>query len=392
MIKGRVKTPLHILRDPDVSQSESNDAISAVSAEPISLEPKRRRRNPWRLRTLLTVSGLLAFLFVVSQLEPTQVAMLGRPGKFAHELFNPPVEPEISPLGKRLISDVKALGGQVQVMGRSRQYLGLLGNTERFMIWVPGSDLDDRALERFVTQYGERICGLDLRNTKVTDDGLRHLAGVSQLSQLTLGNDDVRFTPLVPRPISPITEAGLIHLRVLRQLGNLDLSGLPITDVGLDAIKDLPILGELSLSRTKIKGPGLARLTRLPMLTSLNLAGSEIDDDGLQFLSGARNLRHLYLRQTMINGPGLAHLSRLPMLTSLDLDESYINDEGLTFLTGAPKLKSLSLDGVPLTGKGLKALKGLPRLGQLNVNRTGLSDEEVMGLRMSKPALKVQRR
>ena len=70
---------------------------------------------------LLAINGLLAVVFVVTQLEPNQVAMLGPPGQYLHELFNPPPEPETSPLGKRLIADVKALGGQAQIMGRSRR-------------------------------------------------------------------------------------------------------------------------------------------------------------------------------------------------------------------------------------------------------------------------------
>jgi hypothetical protein len=304
--------------------------------------PPRRKR--WRLRTLLAINVLLAALFVVSRLEPTQIKALGPTGQYVYDLINPPAVPETSPFGQRLMADVKALGGQAQVMERSRRYLGLLGNTEQFFIGFTGAELDDKALERFVAQYGDRIWGLDLRHTKVTDDGLRHLEGLSQIQQLALGNDDPRFRLLVPRPISPITDAGLIHLKGLTRLMNLHLDGLPITDAGLDALKDLPTLGGLYLSRTKIKGPGLGRLKSLP-----NLAG-------------------------------------------LYLDQSEINDEGLSFLAGASNLYVLSINGVGLTGKGLNALKGLPRLMQLEVNGSGLLDEEVLDFSKSKPRLKIERR
>jgi len=293
---------------------------------------------------LLAITGLLAVLFVVSRLEPTQVAMLGPPGQYVYELFNPPAVPETSPLGKRLMADVKALGGQAHVMQRSRRYLGLLGNTELFHIGLRGTEFGDEALARLVDQYGDRIWGLDMRHTRVTDEGLRHLKRLSHLQQLTLGNDDRRFSPDIRRPISPITDAGLIHLKGLSDLMSLQLSGLPITDAGLDSMKDLPALGGLYLSRTKIKGPGLARLKSLPRLVLLYL------------------------------------------------DQSEITDQGLSSLAGASNLQLLSLDGVPLTGASLKALKGLPRLGQLNVNRSGLLDEEVMDLRKSKPELKIERR
>jgi hypothetical protein len=69
---------------------------------------------------LLAINGLFAVLFVVSRLEQTQVAMLGPPGQYVYELFNPPRVPETSELGKRLIADVKALGGHADIVGRSR--------------------------------------------------------------------------------------------------------------------------------------------------------------------------------------------------------------------------------------------------------------------------------
>jgi Leucine-rich repeat (LRR) protein len=375
--------------------SESPHGIAAVPAGPFSPAAKPARRNRWRLRMLLAINGILAVLFVITQLEPNQVAMLGPPGQYLHELFNPPAVPETSPLGKRLIADVTAVGGRADVMVRSRPYLGLVGNTEQFSISFTGTGFDDRALERLVNRYGDRIWGLDLRHTNVTDDGLRHLVGLSQLADLSLGHDNVtmrKVGPVGPRPISTITDAGLIHLNGLRQLRNLNLGGLPITDAGLDAIKDMPAFDVLCLSRTKINGPGLARLKSLPMLTTLDLGETEIDDEGLVFLTGASNLQYLSLSRTKIKGPGLSRLTSLPMLTSLILDDSEIDDQGLSLLAGAPSLQTLSLNGVPLTAKGLKAIAGLPRLGRLSLNRSGLLDEDVMSLRISKPALKIERR
>jgi hypothetical protein len=372
-------------------ESEAQHGISAAAEEPPSKSAKRPKRNRSRLRILLFINGLVAVLFVVSRLEPTQVAMLGPPGKFVHELFVPPAVLETSALGKRLIAHVRRLGGHAEVMERSRRYMGLLGNTEQFHIELVGTTFDDEALERLVNQFGDRIWGLDFRHTKVTDRGLRHLVGVRLLTQLTLGNNDRRFNPTVPRPVSTISDAGLIQLAGLRQLRNLRLSGLPITDAGLGALRGLPALSDLHLIGTKIKGPGLAQLKSLPKLASLGLDESEIDDQGLSFLTGPASLQHLDIKRTKIKGPGLAGLTSLPNLISLNLDESEIDDPGLSFLAGL-KLENLSLNGVPLTDKGMKALRSLPRLKQLNVNRCGLLAEDLMGLRSSNPGLKIDRR
>jgi len=84
--------------------SESPHGISAVPPEPFSQPAKVPRRNRRRLRILLAINGLLAVLFVVSQLEPTQLALLGPPGQYLYELFNPPPVSETSPVGNRAAS------------------------------------------------------------------------------------------------------------------------------------------------------------------------------------------------------------------------------------------------------------------------------------------------
>ena len=137
-----------------------------MQTEPPTQAAKPPRRNRWRMRILLAMNALLAVLFVISRLEPTQVKSLGPTGQYVYDLINPPAVPEISTLGKRLMADVKVLGGQAQVMQRSQRYFGLLGTTEEFFIGFTGTEIDDKALERFVKQYGDHVWGLDLRKHK----------------------------------------------------------------------------------------------------------------------------------------------------------------------------------------------------------------------------------
>jgi len=61
---------------------------------------------------------------------------------------------------------------------------------------------------------------LDLSNTVVTDDGLAELENLANLQQLGLMS-------------AHITDAGLDHLKHLRQLNYVDLTGTPITNAGL---------------------------------------------------------------------------------------------------------------------------------------------------------------
>ena len=308
--------------------------------------PTRRRRRRWRLNVLLGLTALVLAFFVFSRLTPEQARRLGPWGEPLYELFNPPADHDVSPAGRRLIAEVKTLGGEVRRLGQAPGFLRLFGGADSFHIRVNGTRFGDDDLARLVQNYGKLIWGLDIRNTNVTDEGLRHLTGLSSLEQLVLGNDDLSGSRGIERiqpPTSPITDAGLVHLRDLPRLMSLNVSGLPITDAGLASIDDLPNLGALYLSRTKVHGQNLGKLKWLPKLAILYLDKSEVTEKALSQLAGGSNLQFL------------------------------------------------SLNSLSLTAEGLKTLKALPGLRQLEIIGCGLLDEEVVDLRTSKPALKIQR-
>ena len=303
----------------------------------------RRRRYGWRLKALLGLNVLLLGLFVISRLSSSQAKRLGPWGQSLYEVFNPPAVPTLSPSGRELVADVKALGGDAHWMGRTPERMLFFGGADTFSIHFNGRAFSDQDLAQLIRKHRDQIWGLDLRNTNVTDEGLRQLQGMPSLEQLTLGNDVQVIRQFNP-PASPITDAGLVHLRKLDQLRNLTLNGLPITDQGLAVIEDLPNLGGLYLSRTKVKGAGLSRFKSLPKLAVLYL------------------------------------------------DRSAASDAAMSQLAGASNLQLLSLNQVSLTADGLKPLKALPRLHQLEITGCGLLDEEVQDLQMSKPQLKIERR
>jgi hypothetical protein len=286
-------------------------------------QPARRPR--WRLRALLVLDAVLI-------------------GLYFHNEINPPTPPGmLSTAGRRLKDEALALGGRASLVERTDGFLGIFGRTESFHIDVHGRDIGDAGLARLVAHHGGRIRGLDLRNTGVSDDGLRCLEGLSHLRQLALGNDD-RGLPRIDGPLNRVTDAGLVHLKGLDQLMYLQLAGLPVTDAGLEALEDLPDLGHLDLGRTRVAGRGLRRLKSLPRLGSLDLGRSEI------------------------------------------------TNEGLGHLAGASSLQSLLLAGMPLRAEGLERLKAMPRLLYLDITDCGLTDEEVGEIRKARPAIRIERR
>ena len=68
------------------------------------------------------------------------------------------------------------------------------------------------------------VIKVDFRRTKVTDDGLVHLAGMTELRRLYLKN-------------TRITDSGLEHLKGLTKLNQLDLRSTKVTDVGVKKLQ-----------------------------------------------------------------------------------------------------------------------------------------------------------
>jgi Leucine-rich repeat (LRR) protein len=240
----------------------------------------------------------------------------------------------------REITEIRELGGERQFLGRTP---GLFGRRDLIGISIHGKPLSDEALARLAKNYGDHLSALELTNTGITDAGLRHLAGLTHLTDLSLRNIDRRLARpgAAPSP-NTITDAGLVHLKGLTTLRTLNFGGLPVTDAGLDAVKDLP------------------------------------------------NLEQLYLDRTEVIGSGLGRLKSLPGLTALYLDRSAVTDEGLDHLKGAVNLEVLSLSGVPLTPRGLASLKTLPKLKRLDITRCGLLFENLDAFQVARPEIKLK--
>ena len=74
-----------------------------------------------------------------------------------------------------------------------------------------------------------------------------------------------------------------------------ELARTRITDAGLKTLAGFPNLRSLDLSHTAISSGGLASLARLGKLESLNLTSTDVDDEGVRPFRGKPGLRHLYL-------------------------------------------------------------------------------------------------
>ena len=125
-----------------------------------------------------------------------------------------------------------------------------------------------------------------------------------------------------------VTDAGLVHLKDLRQLRMLVLDSTNVTDAGLANLEGLTTLHWLALNKTQVTNAGLVHL------------------------KGLIHLEELQLAHTPVTDAGLVHLESLTMLHGLGLEHTQVTDAGLVHLKGLTKLRSLNLAGTKVTYAG----------------------------------------
>ncbi len=208
--------------------------------------------------------------------------------------------------------------------------------------------------------------------TRITDAGLAHVAELPRLEKLFLYSE----TP----PPMILTDAGLAHVGRMHQLRLLYIH-LPITDAGLAHLRGLRGLERLAVRSAKITDAGLTHLEALD-LNFLSLAEADVTDDGLKHLQGMKNLKQLELNDTSVTDAGLERLAKMPQLESLWLSSPRTTDSGLVHLQKLPRLRELSLEGPKITDAGLAHLQALIGLERLRFDGTAITDA---GLEHLKP-------
>lgn len=171
-----------------------------------------------------------------------------------------------------------------------------------------------------------------------------------------------------------ITDAGLQMLSRHPALTHLDLSSNQLTDEALRHIGHLRNLEVLNLSNTQITGTGLRYLKDLDRLRELRLNHAPVIDDALQYLSGLKGLERLHLDSTPVTGAGFARVRGLDRLEQLSLNQSSATSEGLAHLPAFPSLRKFAAAGTAIADQGLAALGKLEALEELNLSRAAIGD------------------
>jgi Leucine-rich repeat (LRR) protein len=125
-----------------------------------------------------------------------------------------------------------------------------------------------------------------------------------------VGDDDPKHATAVFADHTRVTDAGIAHLKGLTQMKGLGLDYCRITDAELAHLKDLTQLQRLTLRGKEITDARLANVEGLTQLEFLWLGDCQVTDAGLVHLKGLTRLEHLYLVDTKVTHSGVVELQR----------------------------------------------------------------------------------
>jgi Leucine-rich repeat (LRR) protein len=253
---------------------------------------------------------------------------------------------------------------------------------------------------------------------QVTDDGLTNLRGCLQLSSISAWNTQItdgglavltdnRRVPFrnltrIFADRTRITNDGLRLLAGSDQINRLSLIRTDVSDLKL-ITEQFPSIETLAIGGTGVPADMLAHLEELPLLRGLDVSDSQLQNGGTEHVRVIKALEKLIIWDVSaeFNPDVLSGLSKLQMLALTGTDETDLNElfwqsiddhrqlEGLILnnsttsrllsqMPTLPALRYLSLSGTTVSGEAITKAIGLQRqLERLVVNHTHLTEVDI---------------
>lgn len=225
-------------------------------------EPKKRRT----LRSACSIIFLVAFIVVVglAYLSNQRVESMKRA--------------------------VVAAGGSAESEKRVPAWLRFILNEDSHTfldetvlteVTLDGPDVTDDDLKAI----GEikSLRSLDIKLSKVTSEGLKHLSGLTNLKALNLGYTQVDDLT----PIEPLT-----------QLEDLGVISTKVRDANLKSLEKFPNLQILHAGYNELTDVGISHVCRCSGLTLLGLKGTNLSEQGFRNINQLSSLEWLILLES----------------------------------------------------------------------------------------------
>lgn len=335
-----------MLAKEPVDRFQSMNAFlqEAIEVQKIVAQREKRKRSRWHFLKLNRDQRHLLLLSIAAFLTLIAVALSASHlvNTVYEKAKNRPKPPDVvAPvIVNRALAGVPA--EEVREIARDRVDL---------FSYLDRSRIDDEMLKRFLYKdIGLKV--LNLKDSKVTDEGLLYVARQQGLKQLHLAN-------------TKITDKGLRTLQDLKWLNELNVDKTQITSAGMEYLAKLPNLIYLSISWTKVENAGLDHLLK-SHVRNLHLRSNKIDGKSLQLIARIKSLELLNLAECEdIPDSAYAQLAKLPKLQTLWLEDTSTADSTIPYITKIKTLKELELVGTSVTINGIKSLSRLPNLVHL---------------------------
>lgn len=194
-------------------------------------------------------------------------------------------------------------------------------------------------IERHAPEWLQKIAGTDFHSfldrtslikvtmagEKIGDAELAKLAGLPEIRELNLRD-------------SSITNEGLKTIAQLKSLRQLELRGTKISDVS--PLAALPELEALSASFSEVRETNFESLQQFPKLRSFGAAGLKITDSGVAVLAKLSNLKALTINGAILSENGLQPLQGMKGLKVLSIKDCQCNPADVAALkTALPECK-----------------------------------------------------
>ena len=157
---------------------------------------------------------------------------------------------------------------------------------------APASDAGLEAIGKLTSLHR-----LEIVHTKVTDAGLKHLAGLVHLQQFHVHAE--------------MTAAALPFIGEFKELYELDIYDRGASNQTLEQIAKLPKLRMLRLFNGIFDDEGTRQLARLTTLEELSLDSPKITEAAIEHMAGLKNLRKLHLGRLKLTPKGRERLQML---------------------------------------------------------------------------------
>jgi hypothetical protein len=230
---------------------------------------------------------------------------------------------------------------------------------------------------------------LRLARCPITDEGVVHLKRLVALEELDLNGCSSIGSNALGNTLGCLTNLTTLDVSycpgILRSswqgsipaLKTLELCYSSVRDVHLSRFADLPALEELNLDSCPVGDWAIAYLADhnvMPNLTSLDLADTELTDLGMVHLPKFERLTRLSLFYCNVSNNGLRHLQNMTSLEVLNLDSREVGDDGLAYLRHLKNLKSLDIFSGRITDVGCGHLSKISSLESLELCGGGVGD------------------